>query len=326
MHSGGDPHSPTPLRRPGSVRRTTTHDSLRPDGIEGRVANIARGRDLLTLSSGAARVLDEARVETEVPNYRKGEIGAIAITPHDQRIANFVGASIYGGFRKILGSALPGESDTHSVRYQLLDELPAAILQSGRALRAAGVGLKLDLSKRPSAIDVCSGWAEGGTLLAGLTEFGPVLVEGPKAPALTRQDDALAWHEVPLLPVHSTRRLRRLDIWKEDGRGFADCFFRDSHIDLDGAEKIVHEWRLEAAFDLETRLFVSGEAQTGPLPYPECPRAAASAGRLAGMPIDGMRRAVPKVFTGPSTCTHLNDTFRAMEDVGALLEVLRAQN
>jgi hypothetical protein len=126
------------------------------------------------------------------------------------------------------------------------------------------------------------------------------------------------------LPVHSTRRLRRLDIWEEGGLGRADCFFRDSHIDLDGVEKIVHEWRLLALFDPVARTFLSSEAETGPLPYPECPRAAASADRLAGMPIDGMRRAVPKAFTGPSTCTHLNDTFRAMEDVGALLDALKA--
>jgi hypothetical protein len=43
------------------------------------------------------------------------------------------------------------------------------------------------------------------------------------------------------------------------------------------------------------------------------------------MPFDGLRRTVSKTFTGPSTCTHLNDTLRSMEDVGALMDRLQAQ-
>jgi hypothetical protein len=33
---------------------------------------------------------------------------------------------------------------------------------------------------------------------------------------------------------------------------------------------------------------------------------------------------VRDTFTGPTTCTHLNDTLRSLEDVGALLEHLGA--
>jgi hypothetical protein len=42
------------------------------------------------------------------------------------------------------------------------------------------------------------------------------------------------------------------------------------------------------------------------------------------MSVDGLRREVRKTFVGPSTCTHLNDTLRSFEDVGALLARLRA--
>jgi hypothetical protein len=61
----------------------------------------------------------------------------------------------------------------------------------------------------------------------------------------------------------------------------------------------------------------------GPLPYPECPGAAASARRLVGAPVDGVRRSVRSTFVGPTTCTHLNDTLRVMEDACALLAALR---
>jgi hypothetical protein len=58
------------------------------------------------------------------------------------------------------------------------------------------------------------------------------------------------------------------------------------------------------------------------LPYPECPASGGSAARLVGSSIDGLRRHVRQDFTGTSTCTHLNDTFRALEDIGAMFDRL----
>jgi hypothetical protein len=58
------------------------------------------------------------------------------------------------------------------------------------------------------------------------------------------------------------------------------------------------------------------------LPWTECPQAAASARRLAGMPVTGLRPDVRAQFVGPSTCTHLNDVLRGIEDVGPLAEEL----
>jgi hypothetical protein len=51
------------------------------------------------------------------------------------------------------------------------------------------------------------------------------------------------------------------------------------------------------------------------LPWQECPRALASAGRLAGQPVADLRRVVRREFTGTSTCTHLNDVLRLLADV-----------
>jgi Protein of unknown function (DUF2889) len=58
------------------------------------------------------------------------------------------------------------------------------------------------------------------------------------------------------------------------------------------------------------------------LPWRECPQAAASAQRLAGMSVVGLRRQVREELTGPTTCTHLNDTLRGLEDVEHLVRSL----
>jgi hypothetical protein len=319
---GGDAATSTPLRRPHSLRRTTTHDCRRRDGLSGPVILSARGRDLYTAADGRAQVIDAVRLEAAAEALH-GPITAITAEPSHPGLAAVVGVSVLGGFRSAVDKALPEEAASHAVRSQLLDDLPAAILGSGRALRAAGIGIVR--SSRPPPVDLCAGWAAGGTLLAGLDDFGPPFHIGPPAPDVLPEDDPVAWHEVEPLPQHGTRRARRLDVWREDGKTWADCFFRDSHVDGEGVERVVHEWSVRAELDPRTRTFVSSATRTGPLPYPECPGAGASATRLAGMPFDGLRRAVRKTFTGPSTCTHLNDTLRSMEDVGTLIDMLQAR-
>ena len=59
------------------------------------------------------------------------------------------------------------------------------------------------------------------------------------------------------------------------------------------------------------------------LPYVECPSAAASAARLAGQDLDALRERVRADFVGTTTCTHLNDLLRSLEDVRALWAVYR---
>jgi hypothetical protein len=325
-HPGGNPVIDAPLRRPGSLRRTTTHDATRPDGIDGPVGLVAIGRDLLTGVSGKAEEIDFSRLDARV-DYMKTMILSVDASPAISALTELVGKSAYVGFRKSIDDILPGEMESHSVRAQLFDDFPAAVMANGRALRSEGK--KIDIgggsaAPRKLPVNICAGWAEGGTLLAGHSELGPPLHVGPNSPSLDSAADPLGWHELPVLSPHSTRRARRLDVWEEDGRAWADCFFRDSHVDRHGVHTIVHEWRLHAQIDLAERTFVSVRADSGPLPYPECPGSGASAERLAGMPVDGLRRAIRKAFVGPSTCTHLNDSYRAMEDVGALLDRLSA--
>jgi hypothetical protein len=312
----------TPLRRHNSVRRTTTHDCIRPEGISGPVTILARGRDLLTTVDGAAKLLDTAGLDMRV-DYASGTIDRIAVDPRHPGLTELVGEDAFHRFRTMVAQAMPGERDSGSVRYQLLDDLPIALMLSGRALRAAGLGLNIDSSK-PLPVDICAGWVAGGTLVAGLTEKGPPLHLGPTATAVKRDDDVLAWHQFGPLPPNGTRRHRRLDIWEDSRAAHVECFFRDTFADADGVETVVHEYTVHGTIDPVSSQFLSCEADAGPLPYPECPSAAGSAQRLEGLTVGGLRRSVRGDFVGPATCTHLNDTLRSLEDVGALLRMLRS--
>ena len=284
---------------------------------------VARGRDLLTPVEGEAEVLATARLELEA-DFIGGRISRVSLEPAQQGLDALVGASAYAGFRRAIDEIMPGERQSGSVRYQLIDDLSTAFMLSGRVLRAEGLPIGPPGTGRSAPVDICAGWAEGGVAIAGYTDLGPPLFPAPPSPPIEVDDDPLAWHEHDRLPPHSTRRRRRLDVWLDDGVGRFDCFFRDSHVAGDGEENVVHEYTVRGAVDPVTSEFVSCAAEWGELPFPECPAAVASATRLEGESASGLRRTVLKTFVGPSTCTHLNDQLRSLEDVVPLLARLGA--
>lgn len=308
----------SPPRRAGSLRRTTTHDCTRPGGLDGPVTMVARGRDLLTRDDGEAQVLGAIRIDV-LADFASGTVERISSCPHHPGIAELEGVHAFHGFRGRAEQAMQGERG--SLQYQLLDDLPIALMLSARALRAAGRGLDMGAPNQVP-VDICAGWVAGGTLLTGLTDQGPPLHTGPVAPLIGAADDALGWHEFDPLPSHATRRHRRLDVWHRGETAEFDCFFRDTFAAADGAETVVHEYSVGGSVDPNASRVVSCAATAGPLPYPECPNALASAGRLAGLAVDGLRREVRDTFVGPTTCTHLNDTLRSLADVTALHRML----
>ena len=179
-----------------------------------------------------------------------------------------------------------------------------------------------------SQADLCAGWADQGTLMVTIRSAGQIPVStGPPAPSLERPDDPSAWHATPPLPPHAMRRRRRLDVVGPgpggEGHRF-DAHFRDSHMDGDGEEWVVHEYSATGAFDTVAGRVLAVAALAHVLPWMECPGAVASAERLAGMPIGELRTRVRREFTGTSTCTHLNDTLRALGDLEVLADQLPA--
>jgi hypothetical protein len=86
---------------------------------------IADGRDLITTAAGNAIVLDAARLDATA-HYSNGTIASLGASPPHPGLSELVGTSAFAGFRGAIEKALPGQSRSHSVCFQLLDELPAA--------------------------------------------------------------------------------------------------------------------------------------------------------------------------------------------------------
>lgn len=306
----------TPARRPNSFRRTTTHTSLRPDGILGDVQMEGLGRDVWTGPDGAARTLAQARLDATIAFVEGRALRALRLDPDaGVSVARLIGGSVSSGFRRAVDEAWAGEDPGGSLMYQLLDELPTATLVSGYAMGAAGLHPPSGSVAMSRQVDICAGWVAGGTMLVQAEELGHTPpMRGPLAPTLESPDDREAWHPMGPVGPHAMRRWRRIDLWPADVDGplEVEAFFRDSHVDPEGVETVVHEYTVTAQLEPGTHVFLSCRAAPGALPWEECPGALPSAGRLTGTPAGDVRERVRKTFIGTTTCTHLNDTLRAL--------------
>jgi hypothetical protein len=84
---------------------------------------------------------------------------------------------------------------------------------------------------------------------------------------------------------------------------------------------VLHEYSLEATLerdDLGASSVRTCVATPRVLPWSECPAAAASAARVCGHPVVGLRVLVKDDLVGTSTCTHLNDLLASLAQADAL--------
>ena len=102
----------------------------------------------------------------------------------------------------------------------------------------------------------------------------------------------------------------------------ADVWFRDTCTDGAANETVVHEYTVDTVVDPDTMLITACAADARVLPWTECPQAVGSAGRLVGWKVDDLRPEARTKLVGPSTCTHLNDVLRGLEDVHWLVDLL----
>jgi hypothetical protein len=288
----------------------------------------ARARDLWTAPDGSTTVVAEATIAAHLDGPRH-HLVSIAGTPDAPGLQTLVGSVVGPGFRAKVDAAVPELRGTGVPLYLLLDDLPGATLVSGYSmLRAGVVGEIVHDEYLDARGDLCAGWAVEASMMTIIRKTGRNPVPfGPEAPPVERADDPLAFHAMAPLAPFGMRRLRRLDLLPPSTPGephTADVFFRDSHVDGDGIETIVHEYSVNVAVDGASRTITSIAAHADVLPWRECPAAVDSAARLAGKPLADLRPWVRETFVGTTTCTHLNDVLRGLADLDHLIDLVDA--
>ena len=300
----------------GALRRTSSIDT-HPAGTGHSDVDL-RARDVVARE--AYDVLGEVRVRAHLADR---VIEDISSDLDDRRLAQLVGSRVGPGFRSTVGKALPEEIQKASLLHLLLDDWVGAALVSGYAVQHTAITLGIEEKLAPGVADnmagICAGFADDASLVPYAKRNNTIpSVHGPIAPPL----DDVDMHTVEPLRAHGMRRFRRLDLLPVDAAtADFDAHFRDSHVDGDGVETIVHEYTVAGTLDVETRTISSVTANVQVLPWQECPGAIGSAARVRGMTLSEMRGRIRTEFVGTSTCTHLNDTLRCIADLDALLDL-----
>jgi hypothetical protein len=292
---------------------------------DGRLTLLGGARDLRTGAGGASEALAAAQVRAVLGRTRQLEALDVAPAADTDEL---LGLPVSAGFRAAVDRAVPDHRDLHSPLYLLLDELPVAALISGYATLYLGATDRRPDEERmvgraaPKA-DICAGWRSDGLMMTAIaSEAGMPTPIGPPAPELERPDDPLSWHAIGPLPTGAMRRRRLIDVAPNGQLLQVAAMFRDTHVDQEGDETVLHEYELEMDVDIESMVVRHCQARPRTLPWPECPAAAASARRLEGHAVEELRAFVRTDFRGTSTCTHLNDLLRSLADVTVLVQAL----
>jgi len=310
----------TPARVAGAVRRTLHVDVVRPDGPTGRLVVQGRARDVRTGRDGGLHELADARLDAEVDP--SGRLVALTTSPTVPGRDRLLGRPARNGFRAALEEEVADLAEAHAPLHSLLDDVPVTSLISGYAdLRARDDGGTYHVGSLVMA-DVCAGWRADGYVITELRRGGaPPLTVGAAVPETVRPDDPEGWHATPPLPPGAMRRRRRLDLVPgaaPDDPLTLDAMFRDTFVEADGVETIVHEYRLDGTLDPRTLVVLHAEAHPGVLPQPDCRGAVGSVAGIHGLPAGTLRDHVRRTYRGPTTCTHLNDLLRFLADAAGL--------
>lgn len=350
-----NPQGTAPLRRPGSVRRTSSIDMTWPEGRLGPMQMFARARDLLTPADGSApRVLAQDEVEATLGWDRA--IQKISSKPSRDDIQKLIGEKGGGKLRGVLEQVLPAEKHNATPLYLLLDDISGASLIGGwawsrwmtdwlgrgepgdgvppanpvavavaeqaRAALAAATAAAAATGEasRPmprNMENICTGFQSGSSAL-NTDGTSSAQQSATKVGPLPNPDDALSWHDLPVFEGVWMRRARRIDVWLEDGIIHIESMFQDSASLPEGGRAAVHEYRLKGTGDLATGKLLSVEADPRILPYRECPLAAKNIHRMIGQDLDDFRTLVLEELRRQLGCTHLNDALRALAEAPAL--------
>lgn len=321
-----NPAGPAPLRRPGSIRRTSSIETTWPEGFGQPMLMQGRARDLYTPADGGApQVLAEDSFTIMASQTR--EILSITVSPDRPHAQELVGVRAGGASRQALNAIMAQERMQGTPLFLLLDDFAGASLVAGWvwsrwipdwSARAAAAGVKSNAGRRGTMEGVCTGFAPGSSALGG--ETGRMKDQNcMPVPPLINPDDPLGWHDLAVQEGVGKRRARRIDVWRE-GNGLAlDVGFQDSGTSPEGGMRIaIHEYRVAAKAAGDPLALTDLDVTPHILPFAECPGAVANAQRMLKIPLSDLRARVLDTLPGTLGCTHLNDVLRSMAEVPQL--------
>lgn len=317
-----------PLRRPGSVRRTTSIDSDWPDGYGQPWDMVGRARDLLTPADGSApQVLAAAQYRIKASPLR--EILSIEATPDQPRLQELIGVRAGRDSRLALTGTLGDLRGTPL--YQVLDDFAGASLVAGwiwsrwmndwpENMRSAP--MRSNAGRAGKMLNICTGFAEGGSSLNADGSTNHASQSFAEVGPLEHPDDPIGWHTMPFQEGPQKRRARRIDLWRDGATIMVDAAFQDSGSNPEGSRTAIHEYRVFAEIDAATSRLIALQVLPMILPFRECPGASVKATRMIGQDVTTFRDSVVEVLPSTLGCTHLNDVLRALADVPRLARSL----
>ncbi len=318
-----------PPRRPDSVRRTSSLQSVWRVGYEESYRVVGRARDLSTGADDEVLILGEDAVEATVE--LDGRILALTGNAADRGLERFMGLRSGGELRKALAAEMPEEERQETRLHRLLDDLAGAVFMSVAAWYAWEGGIEghaertnaLSRGSRPVE-GVCLSYVPGSP---AMTDDGRGIDENadhPLAPPPIPSDDPYGFHVLVETDDPNQWRLRRTDLWREADDIVVDAWFQDSSgvQGVAGRRVIFHEYGLVARFDSASLELRSISVTPYVLPYVTCHAAPATAQVLVGRNAGELRRQVLAQLRGTAGCTHLNDMLRALQDITGLSALL----
>jgi Protein of unknown function (DUF2889) len=326
-----NPIGPAPLRRPGSIRRTSTIDTSWPEGHGRPMLMQGTARDIWTPADGSAPIVlavDSYRIMASAAR----EILSIAVSPDRPQAQQLIGVRGGGQSRAALAEIMAEERINGSPLYLILDDFAGASLVSGWvwsrwvndwAEQMANPEARTKMGQKGSMEGVCTGFSPGSSAFLSESPSGISDQSSTVVPSLVHPDDPDGWHSVATQEGVGMRRARRIDVWYEGDDLAIDVGFQDSGTQPDSTDRIaIHEYHVQA----KTRDGVLAELKVDPriLPYQECPGAVAHAQRVLGTPLTDMRAQVLSTLPGILGCTHLNDVLRSMAEIPAVAAHLNA--
>jgi hypothetical protein len=313
-----------PVRRAGSLRRTTTIEASWPSGPREPAIYLGRARDIRTPISGdggTPELVSQAEATLLIDAQRT--ILSIVTDPVRAGTASLVGVKGGGRWRASVVEAIPEDHEAGSPLHLLLDDIAGASLVSAFAHTRwdAPMATVTDMPRpagAPTMEGICAGFRPGSTSIA---ENGMPRMTHDTRPtgSPVRPDDPKGWHQLSDMPPRSLRRARRIDLWREvDGSISIDAWFQDSAGDPEHGRIAFHEYQLLATAD-PSGVVRTISAIPRVLPYSECVEAAVHVDHLVGLPLRSLRLATKTAIPVLDHCTHLSDAARALADVPSLL-------